>query len=169
MSALSAALSTLLATMAEKEHQLKKADSPTTASPVEQTTGTAVTPSLKAKGEASLSEFMARAGQPVTWIETREIWNEMRKTNNGKLPRFQDTMDHLRFGKPYKEQGSGLADHTNHDAVSLEGVLPGSKNEDLEEVSSTEENALSVIDTAIDASWLVVQGSLIHPTTPNVT
>ena len=94
--------------MVEKEQQLKKASSFTSASPGEQTTGTDVTLNIKAKGGATLSEFMLRADQPVTWVEIRVIYN-------GKLPRFQDTVDRFRFGKPYKEQGSELAeDHTSY-------------------------------------------------------
>ena len=39
-------------------------------------------------GEKVLFEFMRLAGEPITWIEARELWNDMRSTNNGELPEF---------------------------------------------------------------------------------
>ena len=43
-----------------------------------------------ADGETTLADFMRLAGEPITWIEARELWNDMRSTNNGSLPKFRD-------------------------------------------------------------------------------
>jgi hypothetical protein len=42
-----------------------------------------------------VSNFISAAGEPITWVENREIWNGMCKTNNSKLPRFHSTLRHL--------------------------------------------------------------------------
>ena len=49
--------------------------------------------------ETAFANFMASAGEPVTWVEIREIVNDLRKTNNGELPKFEDTIDRLCFNK----------------------------------------------------------------------
>lgn len=41
--------------------------------------------------EKTLSEFMRLAGEPITWIESRELCREMLSTNNGRLPKFDDS------------------------------------------------------------------------------
>ena len=45
---------------------------------------------ITAAGEHALSDFMIAAGEPITFVETREIWNDMRSTNIGAFPRFED-------------------------------------------------------------------------------
>lgn len=42
--------------------------------------------------EELLFEFMRLAGEPITWIESKELWNDMRSTNNGNLPKFSDAL-----------------------------------------------------------------------------
>lgn len=49
-------------------------------------------PNKDLPSERVLLEFMRLAGEPITYIEARELWNDMRSTNNGSLPRFQDMM-----------------------------------------------------------------------------
>lgn len=41
-----------------------------------------------------LSLFMRLAGEPITWIEAKELWNDMRSTNAGELPMLKDTIMH---------------------------------------------------------------------------
>jgi len=41
--------------------------------------------------EKVLFQFMHMAGEPITWIEARELWNNMRSTNNGVMPKFRDS------------------------------------------------------------------------------
>lgn len=40
-------------------------------------------------GQKALAEFMKASGQPITFVETREIWNDMCSTNNGSFPRLE--------------------------------------------------------------------------------
>ena len=42
--------------------------------------------------EQILSDFMRLAGEPITWVEARELWNDIRSTNNGALPKFSDAL-----------------------------------------------------------------------------
>lgn len=46
----------------------------------------------KIDGEKLLKEFMALAEEPLTWVEGRELWNDMRKTNISKLPKLRDSL-----------------------------------------------------------------------------
>lgn len=46
-------------------------------------------------GESKLKDFMAAAREPLTWVEGRELWNNMCKTNNGKLPPLEETWNAL--------------------------------------------------------------------------
>ena len=41
--------------------------------------------------ERILFEFMRLSGESITYIEARELWNDMRSTNNGELPKFRDS------------------------------------------------------------------------------
>jgi len=49
-------------------------------------------PNRDMPSERVLFEFMRLAGEAITYIEARELWNDMRSTNNGSLPRFRDMM-----------------------------------------------------------------------------
>ena len=49
-------------------------------------------PNKDLSSERVLFEFMRLSGEAITYIEARELWNDMRSTNNGSLPRFQDMM-----------------------------------------------------------------------------
>eukprot|EP00985_Skeletonema_marinoi_P012576 scaffold6086_cov116-Skeletonema_marinoi.AAC.5 len=49
-------------------------------------------PNTDMPSERVLFEFMRLAGEAITYIEARELWNDMRSTNNGSLPRFRDMM-----------------------------------------------------------------------------
>ena len=42
-----------------------------------------------AAGQKALFDFMRAVGEPITFVETREIWNDMCSTNNGAFPRFE--------------------------------------------------------------------------------
>ena len=41
--------------------------------------------------ETVLFQFMHMAGEAITWIEAKELWNNMRSTNNGVMPKFRDS------------------------------------------------------------------------------
>jgi len=41
--------------------------------------------------EKVLFQFMHMACEPITWIEAKELWNDMRSTNNGVMPKFRDS------------------------------------------------------------------------------
>ena len=43
-------------------------------------------------GEKVLSTFMREAGEPITYIEARELWNNMRSTNIGEMPTLEDAL-----------------------------------------------------------------------------
>ena len=47
--------------------------------------------------ERILFEFMRLSGESITYIEARELWNDMRSTNNGELPKFRDSRFVLRL------------------------------------------------------------------------
>ena len=47
--------------------------------------------SLSLSSEMILFEFMRLSGESITYIEARELWNDMRSTNNGELPKFRDS------------------------------------------------------------------------------
>lgn len=49
-------------------------------------------PNKDLPSERVLFEFMRLAGEAITYIEARELWRDMRSTNNGSLPRFRDMM-----------------------------------------------------------------------------
>ena len=43
----------------------------------------------------AMLELMDTAGQPITYVETREIWNNMCATNNGSFPLLEDVVFEL--------------------------------------------------------------------------
>lgn len=50
------------------------------------------TPGAKASEDSQrvLSDFMCAAGEPITFVEAREIWNDLCSKNSGSFPRLQD-------------------------------------------------------------------------------
>ncbi len=52
-----------------------------------------------ADGKRILADFMHAAGEPLTWIESHELWNDLLETNNSKLPNLENTVHSLIHSK----------------------------------------------------------------------
>ena len=108
------------------------------------------------KNENILLEFMLQAGEPITWVETRELWNDMLKTNNGELPRFQETFRRLSMieikGDDFIENVEENLDVTKAmvDHSSQEGVKGGDFAENFEIYL---EGGADLAKAIIDHSW----------------
>ncbi len=48
------------------------------------------------EGIRALNNFMSASGERLTWVESREIWNNMLSTNNGKQPSLALTWQNLK-------------------------------------------------------------------------
>jgi hypothetical protein len=79
-----------------KQHRLKEEEGTNQ----ESNANTSNTPAAKgavpaADGKRILADFMHAAGEPLTWIESHELWNDLLETNNSKLPNLENTVHSL--------------------------------------------------------------------------
>eukprot|EP00984_Skeletonema_dohrnii_P007139 scaffold2577_cov104-Skeletonema_dohrnii-CCMP3373.AAC.1 len=71
-------------------------------------------PNKDLPSERVLFEFMRLAGEAITYIEARDLWRDMRSTNNGSLPRFRDMMMQSSSKSLRRLPSKSLAGETAH-------------------------------------------------------
>ena len=65
-----------------KQHRLKEATNQELNANTSNTPSKGAVPA--ADGKRILADFMRAAGEPLTWIESHELWNNLLETNNSK-------------------------------------------------------------------------------------
>ena len=106
-------------------------------------------------GQKSLCDFMKAAGQPITFVEAREIWNDMNATNNSSFPLLANAyfdlsrqslktsqMHSINIDLSYASMTSESEDNSSTDGLSeVEDVDRVDDVNDIEEREEIEEGA----------------------------
>ena len=101
-------------------------------------------------GVKILAAFMDAAGQPITFIETREIWNNMCATNNGSFPHLEDAFFELSRKYFCKVSKCPTPFELMHNSTTDNGLM-NTKSIDSEEFTEMDEE---VEGSEIDADSL---------------
>jgi hypothetical protein len=95
-------------------------------------------------GRSILANFMQEAGEPLTWIETIELWNDLLQTNNSSFPKLEDCVHSLLTHSEGHNSVHSLS-HSEHRIV-INSAFPIStgifdKNDKADASKTTQDNA----------------------------
>jgi len=81
-----------------------------------------------------LKNFMKSTGECLTWVETRELWSDMVKTNNGKMPSLRDSWNRLLNKYSPDDGGQPSADGLVQFARSIKDIYSIRLSDDYSEL-----------------------------------
>lgn len=111
-------------------------------------------------GMKKLSDFMKIAGEPITWVEARELWHDQRKMNQGKFPLFRNSFMDI---SQRSLQSLGISQHSLHQ-FELEGGKLAEKQANTKtkeaETVTTEEKISSTMNNSRHSIGLLIESEL---------
>lgn len=102
---------------------------------------------MASAGQKALSEFMNAAGQAITFVESREIWNNMCATNNGSFPRLEVVF--FEICRQCLSKGMRHSSRLESSYKSSMNDLSETSEEELSESEDLEQGEGSESDTSI--------------------